>query len=89
MFDLMLFRFGTRKKAADISKSSTHRGAEGKLGDVRRGIVLRFSRFERIRDDKRSDMATISQQILEMYYQQDSIVERDNAYDDDDGMYRK
>ena len=33
-------------KAADISKSSTHRGAEGKLGEVGRGIVLRFSRFQ-------------------------------------------
>ena len=73
-------------KAADLSKSSTHRGAEGKTGEVGRGIGLRFPRFERIRDDKRPDMATTSDQILEMYYQQDSIVEGDNADDDDDGI---
>jgi DNA ligase-1 len=76
-------------KAADLSKSSTHKGALGKTGDVGRGIGLRFPRFERIRPDKQPDQATTSEQILEMYYAQDSIVNDGtggNDDDDDDGI---
>jgi DNA ligase 1 len=75
-------------KAADLSKSSTHRGAENKTGEVGRGIGLRFPRFERVRPDKRPDMATTSDQILDMYYQQDSIVDgsANDDLDDDDGI---
>ena len=35
---------------------------------------MRFPRFERVRPDKKSEEATSSDQILEMYYAQDSIV---------------
>ncbi|GFH57602.1 ligase [Chaetoceros tenuissimus] len=62
-------------KAADLSKSSTHKGAVDKTGEAGRGIGLRFPRFERLRDDKRPDQATTSDQILEMYYAQDSVVD--------------
>ena len=74
-------------KAADLSKSSAHRGAVGRMGEPGRGIGLRFPRFERIRTDKRPLEATSSEQILEMYYQQDSIAggSGDNG-DDDDGI---
>lgn len=40
-------------KAADLSKSSTHKGAIDKTGESGRGIGLRFPRFERIRPDKK------------------------------------
>merc|ERR1712154_357274 len=62
--------------AADLSKSNTHKGAVDKTGESGRGIGLRFPRFEQVRDDKRPDQATSSDQILEMYYQQDSIVDQ-------------
>jgi len=60
-------------KAADLSKSSTHKGAINKTGEAGRGIGLRFPRFERVREDKKPEDATSSDQILDMYYAQDSV----------------
>ena len=73
-------------KAADLSKSSTHKGAIDKTGESGRGIGLRFPRFERLRDDKKPEDATTSDQILEMYYAQDSIVNDGTADYGDDGI---
>jgi DNA ligase-1 len=70
-------------KAADLSKSSTHRGAVDKTGESSRGIGLRFPRFEKLREDKRPDQATTSDQILEMYYAQDSIGGGGGGFEDD------
>ena len=73
-------------KAADLSKSSTHKGAVDKTGEVGRGIGLRFPRFECVRADKMPEAATTSDQILEMYYAQDSIVGGGDGGDDVDGI---
>ncbi|KAL3759541.1 hypothetical protein ACHAWU_000840 [Discostella pseudostelligera] len=73
-------------KAADLSKSSTHKGAIDKTGENGRGIGLRFPRFERIRTDKKPEDATSSDQILDMYYAQDSIVAGGDGGDDMDGI---
>ena len=73
-------------KAADLSKSSVHRGADGMTGETGRGIGLRFPRFERLRTDKGPTDATTSHQIWDMYLQQDNIAGGgdNNMYDDDD-----
>ena len=74
-------------KAADLSKSSAHRGAIDKTGDPGRGIGLRFPRFERLRSDKSAEQATTNEQILDMYYAQESIDVGDGGRDnDDDGI---
>jgi DNA ligase 1 len=70
-------------KAADLSKSSAHRGAVGKTGEPGRGIGLRFPRFERIRDDKKPDQATSSEQVLDIYYNQDAVKGQEQDEDDD------
>ena len=73
-------------KAADLSKSSTHRGAIGKTGEEGRGIGLRFPRFERVRGDKKPEQATTSDQILDLYYSQDTVAGGAGKEADDDGI---
>lgn len=68
-------------QAADLSKSSTHRGAVGRVGEAGRGIGLRFPRYIRERKDKKAEMATSAEQIAEMYFSQGDL---DNAAVDDD-----
>ncbi|GMH47838.1 hypothetical protein TrVE_jg8962 [Triparma verrucosa] len=75
-------------KAADLSTSSTHKGALGKVAEGR-GIGLRFPRFERLRPDKKVEQATSSEQILDMYYNQDSVKDfiQNEGGDDDDNDF--
>ena len=70
-------------QAADLSKSSVHTGAKGKV-DPNRGIGLRFPRFIRERDDKPAESATSSEQIADMYNSQDLSGEKGAEDDDDD-----
>jgi len=74
-------------QAADLSKSSVHKGGIGKL-DPERGIGLRFPRFLRERTDKKPENATNADQIVDMYNSQDltglDAGKKDNNDDSDE-----
>ena len=76
-------------RAADITLSSTHKGALGRVAPGR-GIGLRFPRFDRLRTDKAATDATSSDQVLDAYLQQDqkgpSGKNGDDDASDDDGF---
>ena len=75
-------------QAADLSKSSVHRGGynSGKLGG--RGIGLRFPRYIRDRDDKKPENATNSDQITDMYLSQPEVGgDNDNNGNNDNDDY--
>jgi hypothetical protein len=78
-------------RAADLSLSSTHKGGLGKPGiEVGRGIGLRFPRFLRERTDKPPTLATSSEQIRDLYFDQQGVANTTNAaaddYDEDDEL---
>jgi DNA ligase-1 len=72
-------------QAADLSKSSVHKGGIGKI-ESGKGIGLRFPRFIRVRDDKKPEGATTAEQIVEMYNSQAEVGAVNDGDDDDEEL---
>lgn len=60
-------------KVADLTTSPIYKCGATYLGSGEKGISLRFPRFIQIRDDKSTEDATSSDQIVEMYNSQASL----------------
>lgn len=70
-------------QAADLSKSSSHKGGLGRV-EAGRGIGLRFPRFLRERPDKSAEMATTAEQIVEIYESQGDMFEANGKAEEEE-----
>lgn len=74
-------------KAADLSLSSVHMAACGKIAE-NKGIALRFPRFMKTRPDKSPEQATSTEQLADMYQSQSAVThlqpEAAEEYDDEE-----
>ena len=81
-------RFVWEVKTADLTLSPRYKAGAEALGDGSgKGISLRFPRFIKQRDDKKTDEATGSRMVVEMYQKQEGVSKSKGPSVDDDFEY--
>ncbi|PHH74633.1 hypothetical protein CDD82_4839 [Ophiocordyceps australis] len=82
-------RFVWEVRTADLTLSPRYKAGrhEGVDPAGEKGISLRFPRFIRVRQDKKTDEATSSRQVAEMYRKQESVTRSKGPAVDDDFEY--
>jgi DNA ligase-1 len=73
-------------KTADLTLSPRYMAAMEEMG-VKKGISLRFPRFIQRRDDKKTEEATTTKAVAEMYRKQESVGKESKVGVDDDFEY--
>lgn len=75
-------------KTADLTLSPRYKAGADMLSDGSgKGISLRFPRFIKQRDDKKTEQATASRMVVEMYQKQESVTKNKGPSVDDDFEY--
>ncbi|KAL8961762.1 MAG: hypothetical protein Q9193_001733 [Seirophora villosa] len=75
-------------KSADLTLSPRYKAGAEALADASgKGISLRFPRFLKVREDKKSDQATGSRMVVDMYKKQESVGKDKGPSVDDDFEY--
>lgn len=81
-------KFVWEVKTADLTLSPRYKAAADALSSAGgKGVSLRFPRFIQRREDKKSEEATSSRQIAEMYQKQESVGKNKGPSVDDDFEY--
>jgi len=81
-------RFVWEVKTADLTLSPRYKAGADALNDASgKGISLRFPRFIKQRDDKKTEEATGSRMVVEMYQKQESVSKSKGPSVDDDFEY--
>lgn len=75
-------------KSADLTLSPRYKAGAEALADASgKGISLRFPRFLKVREDKKSEQATGSRMVVDMYKKQESVGKDKGPSVDDDFEY--
>ncbi|CAF9913910.1 MAG: hypothetical protein HETSPECPRED_001692 [Heterodermia speciosa] len=81
-------RFVWEVKTADLTLSPRYKAGADALNDASgKGISLRFPRFIKEREDKKTEEATGSRMVVEMYQKQESVGKNKGPSVDDDFEY--
>ncbi|CAO2650712.1 Nn.00g020040.m01.CDS01 [Neocucurbitaria sp. VM-36] len=80
-------RYVWEVKTADLTLSPRYRAAADEVSGGGKGVSLRFPRFIKERDDKKTEEASTSRMIAEMYSRQESVSKTKGPSVDDDFEY--